>query len=33
MLQWDEQEQAPGLQAFSSVFAELGLVPVYRLLI
>lgn len=34
-LQWGkhEQEQAPGLRAFSTVFAELGLVPVRCLLI
>lgn len=32
-LQWGKQEQALGLRAFGSIFAELGLVPVQRLLI
>ena len=30
-LQWGEQEQAQGLQAFSSLFAELGLVLAHHL--
>lgn len=30
-LQWSKQEQALGLWAFGSVFAELGLVPFHHL--